>query len=251
MIATNFLSQSLYLKITPSVASFFGTYRTKILEQDNTTNLIEIKNSKLGNVNFANISYGLDLSLVKYNKFIFGVSVFNSFSAIGVGAYYTPTSQYFEIPEGYSSHTDIYFSSLRASNLHNFGISLSYNFKPKILFKLGVNYQIHKSNISAGNSECVYMTDGLFCYVSKNNQSVMNKKSFALQFEMEKAFLTKKNKNILSVKLSYMQGFRIMGGSTTVYLQEPLNYHMTIESTSRASGFSIGLSKPITLYEKK
>lgn len=250
MIATNTLSQSFCFRITPSTSSFFGTYQTKILEQNNSTNLIETKKSNFGNIGFGGISYGLNLTILKFHKFLMGISIFNSGSSYGSGAKYTATSNIIETPPGYARHSEINYRVLNTNNLINLGINVDYEFNSKILFRTGLLYQKDKTNIPLGSSHSVYMVDGVFSYDEKINQNFMNKKSFGLNFEFERTFLNKRNKKIISIKMGYLQGFRIMGSSETSYNQHPLNYKMTINAISRGSAFFIGISKSIKIYEK-
>lgn len=245
------LAQKAYITLKPSTGVFFGTYQTQVLETNNTTNLFEYQRSSLGDISLSHVSWGVEASLFKINKLIFGFSVFNSGAAYACGGMYFTTANLVEAPTGYTQNKELAYYSRTSNNILNYGINVTYEHRPGLHLSLGLLLQKDRTNIPGGYSaDAVYMQDGLFYFLEYIDESFEDKNSAAVSLGLEKTFFSKKNKNLFSVNLSYLQGMRIMGYSRTSYMQEPLNYRMVMESISRASGFNLTISRTFKLYSK-
>lgn len=248
-----FYSQTLYLKLTPSSGVNFGTYQTKVLENNKPSNLTEIKSSRLGNVNLAVIYYGLDLSLLKYKNLIFGFSISTTGIKDGAGALYLTTSNIIETTPNILRNRALYFMDNTAYVSRNLGVNCAYTINQKSQLEVGLNYQKSISQYPEGggsSGDVMVMEDGYYFYYQINDGSYEGKRSLALKLEYSRAFLSKRGKNVCNLNFSYMQGFQKMAHSITTFEQYPLGYKMIIESFSRGSSFSLTVTKPINIYTK-
>lgn len=243
-------SQAWYIRLKPGYSFAFGTW-----QQQTTFESPEGKFEVFPRSNFGNIAYGYrafcgSLDLYQYKKWTFGLSYFKSSAITGERTRYAampstnPNSNY---------TTVVIRKTVYSTNIYQGGLFADYCFSNKKRIKqdlgLGFFLQFDRTHYQPLPFWVSTLADGTLIWKPIEDSTLSNKKSFCAQFRYELSFSNKKGKNLFSVFALYQQGFGIMSRTFFEY-KHSLGYVLNQTATSKSSGFYLGISKPILIYDQ-
>ncbi|NLL27966.1 MAG: hypothetical protein GX259_04155 [Bacteroidales bacterium] len=218
-------------------------------------------------LNFNNLNAGINVGLRLNNKHSFelGVSTNNLNTKSGIIAhrsyiidstnvkYKIPTESNFSFTKGYTRISFLYNYLLWKNPANTINVRGAVGFGT--LFNRRVSPK--KGVYTISNENGIGFSDPLDSIQMSHTVQILeyHKNSLYYNFGLGVDFFTKKNKNLFSIDVSYMHGFRRLQVNTNrINVTDGIknaNYIYSYGVSYKGSGFYIGISKKINLYTIK